>query len=105
MKKRNMTVISGIAQMMIDLQVKHSLPINIIVGDCMTDFNGCVQQNLLLEYEEEDFHGFAWLVDKAVIKYVNEVIMREDDKPSPVDDIATEAAREVIFGMFGIEKV
>ena len=73
MKSERITVLSDIAQLMIDLQMKHSLPVNIIVGQSMIDENGDEQQVLLCEYELQDYHSFAWLVEKTIFIYTSKL--------------------------------
>ena len=71
MKIDKLTVLPDIAQTMIDLQLEHSIPVEIIVGERETDENGDEQQELSCEYKEEDWHAFKWLIEKAIVVYVN----------------------------------
>ena len=70
MMSEKITVISDIAQLMIDNQMKYSLPVNIIVGDSFIDENGDEQQELVCEYEAVNYHAFAWLVNLATVGYI-----------------------------------
>lgn len=70
MMSEKITVISDIAQLMIDNQMKYSLPVNIIVGDSFIDENGDEQQELVCEYEAVNYHAFAWLVNLAAVGYI-----------------------------------
>ncbi len=71
MKNEKIIVIADIAQLMIDLQMEHSLPVNIIVGDSEKDCHGDEQQVILCEYEEVDYNAYAWLMSRAVYNYTN----------------------------------
>ena len=73
MMSEKITVISDIAQLMIDNQMKYSLPVNIIVGDSFIDENGDEQQELVCEYEAVNYHAFAWLVNLASVGYITDV--------------------------------
>lgn len=73
MMSEKITVISDIAQLMIDNQMKYSLPVNIIVGDSFIDENGDEQQELVCEYEAVNYHAFAWLVNLATVGYITDV--------------------------------
>lgn len=70
MMSEKITVLSDIAQLMIDNQMKYSLPVNIIVGDSFIDENGGEQQVLLCEYDAVNYHAFAWLVNLATVGYI-----------------------------------
>lgn len=102
MYQEKITVVSGIAQMMIDLQIKHSLPINIIVGRSKIDFNGTELQELICEYDDEDYHAYAWLVDKAVITYANSVLMQQTENLSSTEIIAMSTIKQILSELFGI---
>ena len=78
MRSEKITVISDIAQLMIDLQMKHDIPVNIIVGDSVTDYNNVEQQILVCEYEDEDYHAYVWLFDKATYLYQTKRIYGEN---------------------------
>lgn len=64
------TVIPDIAQLMVDNQMKYSLPVDIIVGDSFIDENGDEQQELICEYDAVNYHAFAWLVNLATVGYL-----------------------------------
>lgn len=70
MMSEKITVLSDIAQLMIDNQMKYSLPVNIIVGDSFIDENGDEQQVLVCEYDAVNYHAFAWLVNLATVGYI-----------------------------------
>ena len=66
-----------IVSKIVELQLKHSLPVNIIVGEC---FNGL--RAVTFEYEPNDHHLMAWLVNKGTEYYTclpAEEIMEDDD--------------------------
>ena len=80
------TVISDIAQLMIDNQMKYSLPVNIIVGDSFIDENGDEQQELVCEYEAVNYHAFAWLVNLATVGYITDVNNSKEKGVANEDD-------------------
>lgn len=73
MMSEKITVLSDIAQLMIDNQMKYSLPVNIIVGDSFIDENGDEQQVLVCEYDAVNYYAFAWLVNLATVGYIANV--------------------------------
>ena len=80
MMSEKITVIPDIAQLMVDNQMKYSLPVDIIVGDSFIDENGDEQQELICEYDAVYYHAFAWLVNLATVGYLKSKEKGEQDE-------------------------
>lgn len=66
-----------IATKIVELQVEHALPVNIIVGECVGNLT-----SITFEYELIDYHIMAWLVDKGTQFYTclsDEEIIDDND--------------------------
>ena len=66
-----------IATKIVELQVEHALPVNIIVGECVGNLT-----SITFEYERIDYYIMAWLVNKGTQFYTElpaEVILKDDD--------------------------
>lgn len=77
MEKQNIAVAPEIAQKIIDMQVQHDLPINIIIGE---EIGGL--QLLTFEYHKIDYSAFAWMMSATIKKLVTETVaddMDDDD--------------------------
>jgi hypothetical protein len=66
-----------IATKIVELQVEHALPVNIIVGECVGNLT-----SITFEYELIDYYIMAWLVNKGTQFYTElpaEEILKDDD--------------------------
>ena len=66
-----------IATKIVELQVEHALPVNIIVGECLGNLT-----SVTFEYELIDYYIMAWLVNKGTQFYTElpaEEILKDDD--------------------------
>ena len=66
-----------IATKIVELQVEHALPVNIIVGECVGNLT-----SITFEYELIDYYIMAWLVNKGTQFYTElpaEEIMKDYD--------------------------
>ena len=64
MEKKVYYVQPKIATKIVELQVEHALPVNIIVGECVGNLT-----SITFEYELIDYHLVAWLVNKGTQFY------------------------------------
>ena len=55
-----------IVEKIMELQMQHALPVNIIVGKEMEDL-----QQVIFEYELIDYYIVQWLINKGVAYYTN----------------------------------
>lgn len=99
MIRENYTVPSEITQRMIDLLTEHNLPVNIIVGESMFDYFGLEHQKIICEFEDENYHAFAWIVDKSIISYVKDVVKENENL---LDDIAVASVMRILSGELGV---
>ena len=66
-----------IATKIVELQVEHALPVNIIVGECVGNLT-----SITFAYELIDYYIMAWLVNKGTQFYTElpaEEILKDDD--------------------------
>ena len=66
-----------IATKIVELQVEHALPVNIIIGECVGNLT-----SITFEYELIDYYIMAWLVNKGTQFYTElpaEEILKDDD--------------------------
>ena len=66
-----------IVSKIVELQLQHSLPVNIIVGECVGNLT-----SITFEYEKIDYHIMAWLVNKGTQFYTclpDEEILNDND--------------------------
>jgi len=78
MERKQYYVQPKIANKIMELQYKHSLPVNIIVGECIKGL-----KSVTFEYEHEDYYLVAWLVNKGTQFYIclpAEEINNDDDQ-------------------------
>ena len=77
MEKKEYCVQPRIAAKIVELQVEHALPVNVIVGELVDGL-----KPITFEYELIDHNLVAWLVNKGTHYYTTltpEEIMRDDD--------------------------
>ena len=55
-----------IVEKIMELQMQHALPVNIIIGKEMEDL-----QQIIFEYELIDYYIVQWLINKGVAYYTN----------------------------------
>jgi hypothetical protein len=64
MEKKVYYVQPKIATKIVELQVEHALPVNIIIGECVGNLT-----SITFEYEKIDYYIMAWLVTKGTQFY------------------------------------
>ena len=77
MEKKKYLVQPMVAAYIMDLQLQHALPVNIIIGEMVRGL-----KSVTFEYELIDYHIIAWLINKGNQYYTNlpaEVILEDDD--------------------------
>jgi len=63
--KQELAVQPKIAAWMVEMQMEHSLPIDITVGSKIEEL-----RTVTLFFEEEDENAVHWLVDKCVNRFI-----------------------------------
>ena len=75
-------VFPEIAQRIVDLQAEYNLPINVTVGGTTDSL-----QMLTFEYEfKEDYHLYAWMLNRANNSYLRETYGIIDDDEEEDDE-------------------
>ena len=77
MEKKECLMQPKIAAKMMDLQMEHALPVNIIIGEVVDGL-----KTVTLEYELIDHYAVSWLITKATAFYTGlpaVEIMDDDD--------------------------
>ena len=64
--KKEMATQPKIASWMVEMQMEHSLPIEITIGDKLEEL-----QVITLNYDEEDENAVHWLAYKCVNRFVS----------------------------------
>ena len=77
MEKKECLMQPKIAAKMMDLQMEHALPVNIIIGEVVDGL-----KTVTLEYELIDHYAVSWLITKGTAYYTGlsaEEVMDDDD--------------------------
>ena len=74
MEKKEMSTQPKVAAKMVELQMEHNLPVNIIIGKMNDGL-----KEVALEYDLIDYYAMAWIVNKAVEWYSKLPLEEMDD--------------------------
>ena len=77
MERKEYYVQPKIADKIVELSQEHALPVNIIVGECVSSLT-----HITFEYDLIDYHIVAWLVNKGTQFYTQlpaEEILKDND--------------------------